>query len=272
MSIKTSKYNASGNDFVIFEIDSFHNYSNLARKICNRHKGIGADGLIVIIKNKSEISNKISSLILDSNDDKIDFAWDFYNSDGSKADMCGNGSRAAALFAYENKIANKNMKFLTGAGIINAEICEINKHLAIVESELTKPVKKAENFSENGFLWSFYDTGVPHLVTFVKDLNDFNIEVARNLRKKYNANVNFASFKDEILRVRTYERGVEDETLACGTGMAACFITGIINFNLQNVVKVMPKSGEILYLRKNDDKIFFKGAVSHSFDALFYDE
>ncbi|MCI6642072.1 MAG: diaminopimelate epimerase, partial [Campylobacter hominis] len=65
MSIKISKYNASGNDFVIFESDSFHNYSNLARKICNRHKGIGADGLIVIIKNKSEISNKISSLILD---------------------------------------------------------------------------------------------------------------------------------------------------------------------------------------------------------------
>lgn len=282
MSIKISKYNASGNDFAIFEAKNLANRSELAKIICDRHAGIGADGLIVIIKNGENLKNQAQNFKIfgenfaqnfSQNSEILDFIWEFYNSDGSLANMCGNGSRAAAMFAYENKIANEKMKFLTGAAVIEAEICENAQNFAVVESLLSPFKKLGEKFSENDREWHFYDTGVPHLVTFTKNLDEFSVELARNLRQKYNANVNFASlqsgFGDEILKVRTFERGVENETQACGTGMAACFIAGVENLNFKTELKVMPKSGEILGLKFQNNRIFFKGKVSHTFNAEF---
>ncbi|CZE50487.1 diaminopimelate epimerase [Campylobacter geochelonis] len=251
--MQISKYSASGNDFAIFVSLVSQNRSELARKICDRFYGIGADGLIVILP-----------------DSKNDFKWEFYNSDGSFAAMCGNGSRAACMFAYENGLAKKNMKFLSGAGVISGEICTLENKTAAVEVELTNAKELAKSFNESSHEWYFYDTGVPHLVSFVSDVSEFDLDLARAMREKYNANVNFAQiYKDKVL-VRTYERGVEDETKACGTGMAACFYAGLVHKNLGNQI-FYPKSGEKIEFKFKDDKIYFKGDVKHTFDAVFYE-
>ncbi len=248
--MQISKYSASGNDFVIFhtfkEIDRF----DLAKKLCHRQNGIGADGLIVLLPSCKK---------------EYDFKWQFYNSDGSVAAMCGNGSRATAHYAYENGLCDKKMSFLTGAGIIEAEV-----EGDIVQTTLTDTKIVGENISENGKSWDIYDTGVPHLVTFTDDLDVYSKEEARELRQKYNANVNYALIKDEKMYVRTYERGVEDETLACGTGMAACFYSALQKGLIKDSVEVYPKSKERLILTYKNNKIYFKGKVARSFDIIKY--
>lgn len=238
-----TKYSASGNDFVIFHTFNKKDYSQEAIKLCNRTEGIGADGLIVIIPNKNS-----------------DFEWLFYNSDGSDASMCGNGTRACAHYAYTNNLAPSNMNFLTGAGIINSTVED-----SIVETQLTAPIIIKEPFEEDGFTWWLVDTGVPHLVAIVDDLERYDHDISSKMRYKYNANVNYAKIQDKKILVRTYERGVEGETLACGTGMAACFLRAN-NLNLvEDKTFVYPKSNEELTLTKKDDIIFFKGAVKKVF-------
>lgn len=244
--MQISKYSASGNDFIIFHTFRKKNHSKLAKKLCDRHEGIGADGLIVL---------------LPTDEKEIDFRWQFYNSDGSKASMCGNGTRAAAHYAYNNLLAKKTMSFLTKAGVIQANV-EKNT----VEVTLTNPKILQKSLFEDGFEWGFYDTGVPHLVCF-SELENFNLALAKKLREKYNANVNFAKIENEKLFVRTYERGVEDETLACGTGMAACFYHALINKQIKEKIEVFPKSKERLELKYKDKKMYFKGEVLHAFDT-----
>ena len=136
-----------------------------------------------------------------------------------------------------------------------------------VEVVLTSPKILSEPLNENGKTWYFYDTGVPHLVNFTQNLDEFDVKECRALRQKYNANVNLAKFEGGVLKVRTYERGVEDETLACGTGMAACFYGATLNLNAAQCLKVYPKSGEELGLRLENGKILFSGAVKHCFDT-----
>ena len=237
------KYSANGNDFVIFHSNIKVDRSELTKELCHRQDGIGADGLIVILPHS-----------------EYDFEWQFYNSDGSHADMCGNGSRAAAHYAFVNDLAQKEMKFLTGAGVINAAV-----EGAMVLSELTPPKILDKEIIFNGKSWWLLDTGVPHLVSFTNVIDTFDIEEARELRYKYNANVNIASVEDENLRVRTYERGVEDETLACGTGMAACFYRALQENLVGDSIEVYPRSGETLYLGMNERTITFKGEVKNTF-------
>jgi diaminopimelate epimerase len=191
---------------------------------------------------------------------EYDFEWQFYNSDGSTAEMCGNGSRACAHYAFIHDLAPKNMTFLTEAGVINAEV-----NGDMVLSELTPPeiIDKAIEFNSKS--WWLLDTGVPHLVSFTQNIEEFDIAEARELRYKYNANVNIASVLGKNLRVRTYERGVEDETLACGTGMAACYYRALQENLVKDSIEVYPRSGETLYLGMNDRTITFKGAVKNTF-------
>lgn len=238
-----AKYSASGNDFVIFHTFIEKDYSSLAIELCNRTSGIGADGLIVLIPHAT-----------------YDFQWLFYNSDGSVASMCGNGTRACAHYAYANNLASKTMTFLTGAGAIE---CTVDDN--VVQTQLTTPKIINENFEEEGLTWFLCDTGVPHLVALVDDLNIYNKELARTLRLKYNANVNFAKIENKKIYVRTYERGVEDETLACGTGMAACFLRANTLGLVDDVAFVYPKSNEELTLSKHEDTLLFKGSVKHTF-------
>ena len=245
-----AKYSANGNDFVIFHTFLKKDRSQLAQILCHRQNGVGADGLIVIIPN-----------------DENDFEWQFYNSDGSDADMCGNGSRACAHYAYVNELASQHMSFVTGAGIIKAEVEDASSASGMILSELTPPEILDTTIEYNAQSWWLLNTGVPHLVCFTKDIDTFDIEEARELRYKYDANVNVMSIVDGNLKVRTYERGVENETLACGTGMAACFYRAYKEAKVANNIEVYPTSGETLYLGVNETTITFKGRVVKTFQA-----
>jgi diaminopimelate epimerase len=246
--MKISKYSANGNDFVIFHADTRADRSELAKILCHRQDGVGADGLIVVVPHSD-----------------YDFEWEFYNSDGSHADMCGNGSRACAHYAFVNNLAPRSMSFLTGAGVINAVVEDGDDNSGMVLSELTPPKILETSIDFHDKSWWLLNTGVPHLVSFTDDIGAFDIQEARELRYKYNANVNIAYVDGDNLRVRTYERGVEDETLACGTGMAACFYRAFKENKIGEAIEVYPKSGETLYLGENERTITFKGLVKRTF-------
>ena len=244
--MRISKYSANGNDFVIYHTFHKKDRSKEAQKLCHRQNGVGADGLIVLLPHET-----------------YDFEWQFYNADGSEASMCGNGSRAAAHYAYVHGLASKNMRFLTGAGVIHAKV-EGN----MVQSELTPPKILKKDVEHDGQLWWKIDTGVPHMVAFTDDIEKFDIESARKLRYKENANVNIASIlPNGNMRVRTYERGVEDETLACGTGMAASFYRALQEGKINDHIEVYPTSQETLYLGTNERTITFAGEVTNTFVA-----
>ncbi len=238
-----TKYSASGNDFIIFHTFIEKDYSQEAIKLCNRTEGIGADGFVALIPSS-----------------EADFKWLFYNSDGSNPAMCGNATRAVAHYAYNNGLAPKSMKFLTEAGLIESHV-EDN----IVQTQMTEPIIIKEPFEQEGFTWYLIDTGVPHLVTLVDDLEKYDYNLCVKMRYEHNANVNFAKVEEGNLKVRTYERGVEGETLACGTGMVACFLRALALGLIENKASVYPKSNEELIISKIDGKIFFKGAVKQIF-------
>jgi len=242
--MNVAKYSANGNDFLIFHSFIKKDRSELAKTLCHRQNGIGADGLIVLVPH-----------------DSYDFEWQFYNADGSSAHMCGNGSRACAHYAYTNGLADAKMAFVTLAGVINAQVDGF-----MVQSDLTPPHILEKALHVNNKIWWLIDTGVPHLVTFDADMDNFDIKEARALRYEHNCNVNIAKVNaDANLHVRTYERGVEDETLACGTGMAACFYRANQEKMIGKSAKVYPKSGDTLYLGLQDEVITFKGEVKATF-------
>ena len=240
-----TKYSASGNDFVIFHTFEEKDFSQKAVELCNRTEGIGADGFVALVPNS-----------------EADFKWLFYNSDGSDAAMCGNATRAVAHYAYNNGLAPSSMKFLTEAGLIESHV-DGN----VVETQMTKPIVIKEPFEQEGLTWYLIDTGVPHLVALVDDLDTYDHDLSAKMRYEHNANVNFAKVEDGVIKVRTYERGVEGETLACGTGMVACFLRALDLGLVENKTSVYPKSNEELTISKIDDKIYFKGAVKKVFTA-----
>lgn len=249
--MKIAKYSANGNDFVIFHDSEKKQRGELAKILCHRQDGIGADGLIVVVPHET-----------------YDFEWEFYNSDGSHADMCGNGSRACAHYAFNNDLAPFKMAFVTGAGVINAEVSENTPKSGMVLSELTPPQILDQNIQHNGKKWWLINTGVPHLVCLQEDVEKFDIEEARELRYIYNANVNICCIEASgNMFVRTYERGVEDETLACGTGMSACFYRAFVEKKVQNNIEVYPTSKDTLYLGYNGNTITFKGRVKKTFEV-----
>jgi diaminopimelate epimerase len=245
-----TKYSASGNDFVIFHTLVEKDYSQEAIRLCHRNEGIGADGFVVIIPST-----------------EADFKWLFYNSDGSEASMCGNATRAVGHYAYNNNLASSNVKFLTQAGLIKSVVGG-----DIVETQMTKPVVIKESFEQEGLEWYLIDTGVPHLVTIVDDLDKYDHDLSAKMRYEHNANVNFAKIENGKIYVRTYERGVEGETLACGTGMVACFLRAHDLGKIEDKVFVYPKSNEELTISKVDGEVFFKGKVRKVFTAVVEDE
>jgi len=247
--VKITKYSGNGNDFVIFIGKEKEDYSQLAKKLCHRQNGVGADGLVVVLPHEA-----------------YDFEWDFYNADGSSASMCGNASRCVAHFAQEKGISTNNKsEFLTGAGVIRATINGM-----YVVSDMVEPKIISQNIEEEGESWWLIDSGVPHLVAMRDDIKTFDIVQARRLREKYNCNVNICNIKDDTLYVRTYERGVEDETLACGTGMVACFIRNHQENSGSLNMKVYPKSGDELYVSFEEGVYRFGGQVTKVFEAELF--
>ncbi|WP_457568356.1 diaminopimelate epimerase [Desulfurobacterium sp.] len=270
--INFSKLEGTGNDFVIIDnrkgtLTECLKEKNLkkrvfVRKICDRKRGVGADGLIII-----------------NNSDTADFEWEFFNADGSTATMCGNGARCAARFAFEKGIAPRQMKFVTGAGIIGAEVNGRN-----VRVQMTKPhnlkLHLKINIDGKEIEGAFLNTGVPHFVTFVKDIENIDVEtLGRKIRfhemfKPEGTNANFAQFKEGKLFVRTYERGVEGETLACGTGSVASAICFSRLFSSASPVTVITRSGEPLtiYFDSELKKVFLEGKTTWICDGSLKEE
>ncbi|QOR61879.1 diaminopimelate epimerase [Sulfurovum sp. ST-21] len=241
-----TKYSANGNDFIIFIAQEKADRSELAKKLCHRQNGVGADGMVVVLPHP-----------------EYDFEWEFYNADGSYAAMCGNASRAVAHFAHEKGISkNGKAEFLTGAGVIHATINGL-----YVVSDMVEPRIIRTDIEEDDEIWWLIDSGVPHLVAVRDNIDTFDLEQARKLREKYNVNVNICKIEGNTMYVRTYERGVEDETLACGTGMVACFIRNHKEGKVPGQVKVHPKSGDELYVSCEEGVYRFGGKVTKTFIA-----
>ncbi len=233
----------SGNDFILIDnrkrLILPEHAEEAAITMCRRGFGIGADGLILIEESG-----------------KAHFRWRFLNADGSLADMCGNGGRCAARFAYIEGIAPAEMEFETGAGIIKAEVKD-----GEVKLQLPPPhglaLDEELRLRDRTMTVHFLNTGVPHTVIFVNDLESIPVfEIGRLIRhhRKFapeGTNVNFAEVKDRSsIRIRTYERGVEDETLACGTGAVASAVISALKADTASPIRVETWGGE-------DLKIYF---------------
>lgn len=261
------KMSGSGNDFIIIDnrnlsIDKT-NIREIIAKICRRSLSVGADGVIFI-----EPSNK------------ADFKWDFYNSDGSTAEMCGNGSRCAARYCYLNGITGKKIKFESIAGIIEAEITSDTN----VKVKLTKPQDLKLDFEipleEKVFVGSFVNTGVPHVAIEIEDLNNFDVKrYGKQIRfhelfSPKGTNVNFYKvLPDNTVKIRTYERGVEDETLACGTGSAAVSFILHKKSILTPPINLITSGGMRLIIHiSNSDEIYLEGEARVIYKGILTEE
>jgi diaminopimelate epimerase len=266
--IPFNKMQGSGNDFILIDnrrnILKGLNLKELAVTVCDRHYSVGADGLIVIVPSK-----------------KADFKWRFFNADGSEADMCGNGSRCAARFAHLKRIANRGLAFETLAGIIHAQVKKdaVKVHLAGAAGLRMNIAVPLDSGMRMGH---FINTGVPHLVYLSKDLDHEDIDrIGRTTRyhdlfKPAGTNVNFIQIQGRHrLRIRTYERGVEGETLACGTGaVAAALIAGSLGA-AASPVEIVTRGGERLIVsfeRSGDgfDAIHLEGNAEMICEGILY--
>ncbi len=237
--IPFSKLSGTGNDFIVIDnradLVAVNDMPGFVRAVCRRAVSVGADGVIFV-----------------QNHPDLDFAWRFFNADGGEAEMCGNGSRCVARFAHERGIAGTTMRFMTLAGPIRAEILDGVR----VRVQLT-PAKDyrvfdlhTDRINAKGF---FLNTGVPHAVITTADVNAVDVRaMGRSIRfarafAPAGANANFVQVVGEKeLIIRTYERGVEDETLACGTGCVASAATMVINGLVKPPVTLTVRSGETL--------------------------
>ena len=231
---------ASGNDFVVIDRVQSTEYrvQSVAQKICNRKYGIGADGLLVLEKSKI-----------------ADVKMRIFNPDGSEAEMCGNGARCTALWATANrKPQTAKLKIETKAGIIESEVNNKNVKIKLTDPKDIKldiPIKINNRLLKVNFI----NTAVPHTIIFVEGLDKIDVvNLGRQIRyyqkfKPAGTNVDFVEvLADDSLKIRTYERGVEDETLACGTGAVASALLYAIRYTLyaSGKVNIHTKSGEIL--------------------------
>jgi diaminopimelate epimerase len=247
----------SGNDFIIVDNrrKMLHeaDFPTLARQLCARTISVGADGFVVV----EDAPN-------------ADFKWHFFNSDGSRAEMCGNGARCVARFAALTGIAGTDMTFDTDAGAIAARVRGERVKIRMTDPRDLLPEKRVE--TESGPLTAaFIDTGVPHLVLAVADVDEADVmALGRELRyhpdfAPAGTNVNFAAAREDgRIFNRTYERGVEGESLACGTGSVAAALIMADRERIASPVTVVPRSGETLtvYYQKTEGRfhqVFLEG-------------
>jgi diaminopimelate epimerase len=262
-----TKMVGSGNDFIV--LDNRENIlgsdlENLAQKLCDRRNGIGADGLVII-------ENSTSS----------DFLMRIINADGSEAEMCGNGARCAAYYTYKNSITDKTMKFETLAGIIEAEVNNDSVKIKMIDPyDFKKDIEL--DCKEYGKVKIFFiNTGVPHAVIFRDDIDSLDVEELGSFIRyhKYfepkGTNVNFVKLIEKnTIQVRTYERGVENETLSCGSGSTASAIISSIEKNLLSPITVQTQSKENLIIHfdkenNNFKNVYLEGKVRLVFTGQF---
>lgn len=280
-TIKITKMQGLGNDFVVLDYSEYEKTNipmpELAKKLCDRNFGIGADGMI--IPNLSP-SDKIAEI-----------GWFFYNSDGTTAQMCGNGIRCFAKYAYENKlVSSKKFAIETLAGIIVPEIQENGE----VRVNMSKPILDPKKIPFNGennlnyelnigdrFNINAVSMGNPHCIIFVEDDSDL-LDLAKTIGPKIEShpifpektNVEFIKIRSKSeMDLRVYERGC-GITLACGTGACASVVAGILNNLTENKVKVNLLGGALTieWQGSKDDlehDVFMTGPAEYTFFAEY---
>ncbi len=239
MVLAFTKMNGAGNDFVL--VDNREQKINLSRdqvvQLCDRHRGIGADGIMILVPCRNG---------------KADWAWQFYNNDGSVGEMCGNGARCFARFVQKKTGINRDFTFETEAGVITARFQGDR-----VTVNLTQPhdlkLNESVPLSIGTQTIHSLNTGVPHAVLFVPDADKAMVmQLGPEIRRHTHfaprgTNVNFVQLLDSNrIRVRTFERGVEGETLACGTGVTASALISSRIHRFSSPVKVQVQGGDQL--------------------------
>jgi diaminopimelate epimerase len=248
MTLEFTKMNGAGNDFVLLDnrVRKIRLTPAQVSRLCDRHRGIGADGLFLLVPCASG---------------RAEWAWEFYNRDGSVAEMCGNGARCFARFIQKIAGAKGQTTFETGAGVITA-VFEGER----VAVNLTTPkdlrLDQKVAVSSGPLLVHSLNTGVPHAVIFVPDADQAMVQkLGPEVRyhpafAPKGANVNFVQvLGPQAIRVRTYERGVEGETLACGTGVTAAALVASRVHGFASPVKVRVQGGdelEVSFTRTGD--------------------
>lgn len=226
MIIPFYKYQGTGNDFVMIDNRSAifdANDSVLVAKICHRRFGIGGDGFILL-----------------ENEKGYDFKMVYFNADGKQGSMCGNGGRCIVQFAHDLGVIENKTKFIAVDGPHDAFIENGLVHLKMID------VNQIENNGDSFFM----NTGSPHYVKSVTNIDQYPVfEEGKKIRysdhfKPGGTNVNFTEFKDNVLHVRTYERGVEDETYSCGTGVTASAIAASF-IGIKSPIKIQTLGGEL---------------------------
>ncbi|MDY7000181.1 MAG: diaminopimelate epimerase [Thermodesulfobacteriota bacterium] len=262
------KMQGSGNDFVLIdnrELELSVSYMpKWARRICARGFGVGADGLI-FFDSPPKGSN-------------LDYIWHFYNADGSRAEMCGNGSRCVAKFAFEMGFAKQDQVFGTDAGPVKAVVLPNSEGVKVrlsdprdISLDLTLP---GDNLPKSVH---FVNVGVPHAVVLSQDALDVDVKNLGSALRNHEhfapqgANVNFVQVRDRNhIFLRTYERGVEDETYACGTGAAAsALITNALGLT-GHEVEAVTSGGEILQIFIEDGTVFLQGKAVLVYSGEIY--
>jgi len=239
MLVEFTKMNGAGNDFVLMDdrAQKLKLDAGQIARLCDRHAGVGADGLILLRPCASG---------------RADWAWDFYNNDGGNAEMCGNGARCFARFVQRLTGANSDFSFETRAGVIKAAI-----HGERVTVGLTAPVNLELNVNiplhDGPATVHSLNTGVPHAVIYVADADQAMVQTTGAEVRRHphfaprGTNVNFVQLRGpNAIRVRTYERGVEGETLACGTGVTASALISAELHHFTSPVQVQVQGGDTL--------------------------
>ncbi len=244
MKLFFSKYEGTGNDFVIIDNRTgfFNNNKKAIRFLCDRRVGIGADGLILL-----------------SEEEGFDFRMTYFNADGKEGSMCGNGGRCITAFAYSLGLTGKQVRFMAYDGEHTARVLEENGNVYLIEIKMND----VSNIDVNQE-FILLDTGSPHYVRFVDDIESIDVNnEGSKIRyspkfKKNGTNVNFVKRSKNNLFVRTYERGVENETLSCGTGIiASALAASILGDKGINQHLVRTRGGDLKVQFERNDNLSF---------------
>jgi diaminopimelate epimerase len=239
MVLEFTKMHGAGNDFVLIDdrAESLQLTRDQIVRLCDRHRGVGADGVMILVPPAS---------------DKADWAWRFYNSDGSTGEMCGNGARCFARFVQKRTGLDRDFTFETEAGIITAKFQGDRVTVNLTEPKelsLNQQVRLTVGIQTVHSL----NTGVPHAVLFVPDADQAMVQqLGPEIRRHPHfgakgTNVNFVQLLGpNRIRVRTFERGVEGETLACGTGVTASALIASRVHRFSSPVEVQVQGGDRL--------------------------
>ncbi len=257
--INFTKYEGAGNDFVLLDLrnSSFEVSSKLIAKLCDRHFGVGADGLMTLSEGSGD----------------MDCSMRYYNADGSLGEMCGNGARCFALFAHHLGIGGSSLLFDSVDGAHHADMISVDGD----RGQVRVGIIDVEQI-QRGDGWYFLNTGVPHYVEFVESVDSVDV-VGRGSKIRYDlerfakgTNVNFVQILgDGHIRMRTYERGVEAETLACGTGAtAAAIITELAQGAALSRYVVQVPGGELQIDFKREGESFRDISLTGGARRVFY--